>query len=376
MAQINRFGGNISRTAAFIGMERSALHRKLKSLGVGSARADCTTPDAIDEVHGWPPRRPPAASPMSTAAICRMAEAAVHVEDRGLQFADGIYEVCGVLGGALLDEEAHLDRLERSLARARHGRCRWARAALKLVMREMIARATASTTGFSICRSPAARCGAIMPSRQRSPRPTLIMTCAARIDGGAWQARGEGRRRAIAAGRPLGPLRHQDDAAAAQCSGQAGRRARRAPSKPGWWMSDGYVTEGASTNAWIVDREGTRRHPRPQPTRFCPGVTRRVMLAGAWPRRRSRSWSARFTVAEADGPRGLPVRGHRRRPCRSWPSTASPSAMASPDRWRAASSELYARQSGHQKRARFLATLSLSQMQQSRYAAGGKGHVA
>ncbi|MEN0652232.1 MULTISPECIES: nitrogen assimilation response regulator NtrX [Hyphobacterium] len=41
-AQISRFGGNISRTAAFIGMERSALHRKLKSLGVtpASARAD------------------------------------------------------------------------------------------------------------------------------------------------------------------------------------------------------------------------------------------------------------------------------------------------------------------------------------------------
>jgi two-component system nitrogen regulation response regulator NtrX len=35
LAQINRFGGNISRTASFIGMERSALHRKLKSLGVG-----------------------------------------------------------------------------------------------------------------------------------------------------------------------------------------------------------------------------------------------------------------------------------------------------------------------------------------------------
>jgi len=34
MAQINRFGGNISRTACFVGMERSALHRKLKSLGV------------------------------------------------------------------------------------------------------------------------------------------------------------------------------------------------------------------------------------------------------------------------------------------------------------------------------------------------------
>lgn len=41
MAQISRFGGNISRTAAFIGMERSALHRKLKSLGVATtSRAD------------------------------------------------------------------------------------------------------------------------------------------------------------------------------------------------------------------------------------------------------------------------------------------------------------------------------------------------
>jgi len=34
VAQINRFGGNISRTASFVGMERSALHRKLKSLNV------------------------------------------------------------------------------------------------------------------------------------------------------------------------------------------------------------------------------------------------------------------------------------------------------------------------------------------------------
>jgi two-component system nitrogen regulation response regulator NtrX len=44
-AQIMRFGGNISRTAAFIGMERSALHRKLKSLGVGALRADDSEED-------------------------------------------------------------------------------------------------------------------------------------------------------------------------------------------------------------------------------------------------------------------------------------------------------------------------------------------
>ncbi|HXE17389.1 MAG TPA: helix-turn-helix domain-containing protein, partial [Stellaceae bacterium] len=38
LAQVGRFGGNISRTAAFIGMERSALHRKLKSLGLSDER--------------------------------------------------------------------------------------------------------------------------------------------------------------------------------------------------------------------------------------------------------------------------------------------------------------------------------------------------
>ena len=45
-AQILRFGGNISRTAAFIGMERSALHRKLKSLGVASRAGEVEEEDA------------------------------------------------------------------------------------------------------------------------------------------------------------------------------------------------------------------------------------------------------------------------------------------------------------------------------------------
>ncbi len=40
-SQVSRFGGNISRTASFVGMERSALHRKLRSLGItGSERGD------------------------------------------------------------------------------------------------------------------------------------------------------------------------------------------------------------------------------------------------------------------------------------------------------------------------------------------------
>jgi two-component system nitrogen regulation response regulator NtrX len=49
MAQITRFGGNISRTAAFVGMERSALHRKLKSLGVGGNGAATASVSANGE---------------------------------------------------------------------------------------------------------------------------------------------------------------------------------------------------------------------------------------------------------------------------------------------------------------------------------------
>ena len=49
MAQINRFGGNISRTASFVGMERSALHRKLKSLNVSSAGRNGRPEDAEEE---------------------------------------------------------------------------------------------------------------------------------------------------------------------------------------------------------------------------------------------------------------------------------------------------------------------------------------
>ena len=48
-AQIDRFGGNISRTAAFIGMERSALHRKLKSLSVGGNSRDAASSGQTDK---------------------------------------------------------------------------------------------------------------------------------------------------------------------------------------------------------------------------------------------------------------------------------------------------------------------------------------
>ena len=65
--------------------------------------------------------------------------AAVHIEDRGFQFADAIYEVWAVRKGELLDAEGHFDRLDRSLGELRIAHP-VTRAALTIVIRELIRR--------------------------------------------------------------------------------------------------------------------------------------------------------------------------------------------------------------------------------------------
>ena len=109
-------------------------------------------------------------SPMSRIAYVNgrylpMRAAKVHVEDRGYQFGDGVYEVCEVRGGRLIDERRHLDRLKRSLAELRI-RLPMSPAALGIVLREVIAR---NRIGYGIVylRSAVAWRGATMPSRSR-----------------------------------------------------------------------------------------------------------------------------------------------------------------------------------------------------------------
>lgn len=67
----------------------------------------------------------------------RHSEAAVHIEDRGYQFSDGVYEVCGVRDGLLMDEDYHLERLERSLRELRIA-MPMAMRALRHVIREVV----------------------------------------------------------------------------------------------------------------------------------------------------------------------------------------------------------------------------------------------
>jgi D-alanine transaminase len=67
------------------------------------------------------------------------ADAKVHVEDRGYQFGDAVYEVCEVRAGRLIDQRRHLERLKRSLSELRI-RTPMSPQALSVVMREVVAR--------------------------------------------------------------------------------------------------------------------------------------------------------------------------------------------------------------------------------------------
>jgi len=222
------------------------------------------------------------------------ARAGVHVEDRALQLGDGIYEVCNVIGGVMLDEEPHLDRMERSL-RELGMTMPMGRAALKLVMREMIAR-NRIADGFlymQVTRGAVKR-DHIPPAD--GPRPTLIITMRAQ-DMAALAKRME---KGIT-------VSTQPDIRWGRCDIKtvqllpnllAKQAARMTGAFEAWLVDeDGFVTEGSSTNAWIVDKDGTVI-TRDLSNAILPGVTRRIILE-ALAEAQIKVVERKFTVAEA-----------------------------------------------------------------------------
>ena len=118
------------------------------------------------------------------------AEAGVHVEDRGFQFADAIYEVCEVNGGRLVDETRHMDRLERSLGELRIP-LPMSRRALGLILRKVIRRNRVETglVYLQVTRGAAPR-DFPFPAAGTT-NPTLVCL-ARRVDGAKREARAEG----------------------------------------------------------------------------------------------------------------------------------------------------------------------------------------
>ena len=204
-----------------------------------------------------------------------LARARVHIEDRGYQFADGVYEVCEVRGGTA-GRRAPPPRAAGALAVGAAHRHADAAARRSASCCARWCAATASAGASSICRSPAAWRGATMPSRRPARAPALVVTARNHRLRQRREERRRRRRRDHGAGQPLGARRHQVGVAAAQCARQAdGARAGRPRGlvrRP-----QGFVTEGSSSNAWIVTRDGTLV-TRQVDTAILPGITRTVVL--------------------------------------------------------------------------------------------------
>ncbi len=221
-------------------------------------------------------------------------DAGVHVEDRALQLGDGIYEVTNVIGGVPIDEEPHLDRMERSL-RELGIAMPMGRAALKLVMREMIARNRIKDglLYLQVTRGAAKRDH--VPPKD-APRPTLILTMRSQDMAGLAQRLDKG----------IG-VSTQPDIRWGRCDIKTvqllpnllAKQAAKATGAFEAWLVDeeGYVTEGASTNAWIVAQDGTVI-THDLTNAILPGVTRRIMLQ-AMEEAQIRVVERKFTVAEA-----------------------------------------------------------------------------
>ena len=207
----------------------------------------------------------------------RHSEAAVHIEDRGYQFSDGVYEVCGVRGGLLMDEDYHLERLQRSLSALRIA-MPMAMRALRHVIREVV-RQNDIADGMvylQVTRGVAKR---DHPFPNPPVRPALVITAKRLSLAKIAQAVAQGV--AVVTMPDQRWARRDIKSVSLLANILAKQAAREAGAYEAWLVDqDGFVTEGSSTNAWIVDAEGCVI-TRPLSADILPGVTRRVLLEAA-----------------------------------------------------------------------------------------------
>ena len=178
------------------------------------------------------------------------AQAQVHIEDRGYQFADGVYEVILIHDGRLIDEEPHLDRLGYSLKELR---IPWpmARPALRLVLGELIVRngVAHGTVYLQVTRGVASRDhkfpahatpSLVVTTKRQKPTPPALAAGVAVIT------------------RPDIRWRRCDIKSVSLLPNILGKQAAAEAGAFEAWLvdDDGCVTEGSSTNAWIVTRAG------------------------------------------------------------------------------------------------------------------------
>jgi D-alanine transaminase len=202
-------------------------------------------------------------------------EAQVHIEDRGYQFADGVYEVSAVVDGHLIDNDWHLERLERSLSELGMEMPMSARAMTAIMMETMrLNRVRDGIVYTQVTRGTARRDHAFPTQRQQA---SVVMT-SRRIKPAAVE---EQAREGIA-------VLSMPDIRWGRCDIKsvgllanvlAKQSAREGGAYEAWQVNEkGHVTEGSSTNAWIVDGEG-RLITHPVENAILEGITRKRLIA-------------------------------------------------------------------------------------------------
>ncbi|WP_243374016.1 D-amino-acid transaminase [Microvirga solisilvae] len=199
-------------------------------------------------------------------------EAKVPFMDRGFMFGDGIYEGVAILEGHLVDNDAHLERLERSLREVRianpYTRAEWT------ALEEELARRNNLSEGFiyfQVTRGVAER-DFMFPD---NATPTVAMFTQAKSIVNAPAAE-----TGIAV-ITVPDLRWQRrDIKSINLLAQvlAKQAAKEAGAQEAWMVENGFVTEGGSSSAFIVTRQG-RIVVRPLSNAILPGITRQSLLA-------------------------------------------------------------------------------------------------
>ncbi len=199
-------------------------------------------------------------------------QAHVHVEDRGYQFSDGVYEVSAVCGGRVIDEEPHLDRLERSLGELRMS-LPLPRSALRLVTREVLRRNRVrdGIVYLQVTRGTAAR---DHPFPEAAEGAVVLTARPVR-----WPERAADDGGAAVVSLPDGRWGRCDVKSVSLLPNVLAKQAAREKDAYEAWFVDpeGRVTEGSSTNAWIVDDTG-RAVTRDLQSNILGGITRRRVI--------------------------------------------------------------------------------------------------
>lgn len=201
-------------------------------------------------------------------------EAVVHIEDRGFQLADGVYEVWAVFGGRLADAEGHFTRLHRSLNELSIAPP-MSRKALQIVIDEVLRRnrVREGMVYLQVTRGTAPRNHAFP---NPAVPPSLVLT-ARSVDRAA-----EAKKAAKGIGVITTPEirwgRCDIKTVGLLPNVLAKQAAYEAGAGEAWFVDDeGLVTEGASSNAWIIDEAGTLR-TRDLNANILRGITRSTLM--------------------------------------------------------------------------------------------------